>query len=467
MSLCITRCTAIVIIAACSMLSFASEPPASLEITIPDYEVTMREDNIAYVSIPGGEILHAEQGRPQVPYIVKTIDYPRGYRVQKIELVQKSGLKPARDLYLPIVSYGKPEQLSDVKQDWYPAEDFTWDTWENRDASTTVILKVYPFHYNPATTDIEFYTDFLFAVTYVKTDLSLSCASLDREVYVPGEAIEIEIDISCGEGQHDVVLSSTIKQYGSEEIQSTLPDKTLNDISGIHTTSLNWSTEGVSAGDFIISIVMKDAAGNLLDKEHVLCRLGVSNGEITNFEVTPQCYERGDTIDIVLDFKNAGSRMLDGTCIFKIKRGNEHIAERTHEFNGLKPGASIRFSDIWDTRQTHEGDPYYVIGYVLHNGTATPAQHIMISTNAFPEVHLTISPQTPKSKEQIMFDASQSQDTDGEIVECTWEFGDGARATGMEVTHQYMLPGDYMVFVTVTDHDGGSNSDSLLISIAE
>jgi hypothetical protein len=228
----ITHCTAIVVLAAGSMLLFAEEPQSSLEITIPEYEVTMRNGNVAYVSIPGGEVLLAEQGRPRVPYVVKTIDYPSGYRVQDIELVQKSGFKSATGLHLPVVAYGKPEQLPAVVPDWYPGVDFTWESWENQDASTTVVLKIYPFHYHPATTDIEFYTNFLFDITYVKTDLSITHVALNKEMYDPGDEVGAEIDIGCGDDGHDVVLSSVIRQHGTEKIVYTLPDEVLKGISG-------------------------------------------------------------------------------------------------------------------------------------------------------------------------------------------------------------------------------------------
>jgi len=91
----ITHCTALVFFVFGCILLRADEPQSSLEITIPEYEVTLRDGNIAYVSIPGGEVLLAEEGRPRVPYVVKTIDYPSGYRVQDIELSEKSGFKPA------------------------------------------------------------------------------------------------------------------------------------------------------------------------------------------------------------------------------------------------------------------------------------------------------------------------------------------------------------------------------------
>ena len=56
------------------------------------------------------------------------------------------------------------------------------------------------------------------------------------------------------------------------------------------------------------------------------------------------------------------------------------------------------------------------------------------------------------------FDASDSRDSDGTIVEYTWDFGDGGTATEASATtsHAYASAGSYDVVLTVTD-DGGAD----------
>jgi PKD repeat protein len=56
----------------------------------------------------------------------------------------------------------------------------------------------------------------------------------------------------------------------------------------------------------------------------------------------------------------------------------------------------------------------------------------------------------------MTFSASESSDPDGRIVSYTWNFGDGATASGIEVNHVYKLPGVYKVVLTVTDEAGSS-----------
>ena len=65
----------------------------------------------------------------------------------------------------------------------------------------------------------------------------------------------------------------------------------------------------------------------------------------------------------------------------------------------------------------------------------------------------------------IVFDGSLSFDEDGAIVSYVWEFGDGSTGTGMNPSHIYKIPGEYMVVLTVTDNTGKSCNKSMVVSI--
>jgi|GEM_PF-1875496 len=86
-------------------------------------------------------------------------------------------------------------------------------------------------------------------------------------------------------------------------------------------------------------------------------------------------------------------------------------------------------------------------------------------TNAAPSASFASDPTSPTVGESVTFDASGSSDPDGSIASYSWDFGDGATATGQTVTHSYGATGDYTVTLTVTDDAGATASTSSTITV--
>jgi len=63
------------------------------------------------------------------------------------------------------------------------------------------------------------------------------------------------------------------------------------------------------------------------------------------------------------------------------------------------------------------------------------------------------------------FNASSSNDPDGNIVSYSWDFGDGATGTGVTISHTFNSGGDYVVSLIVEDNDGNTNSSTSLLNI--
>ncbi|MFH1723999.1 MAG: PKD domain-containing protein [Elusimicrobiota bacterium] len=65
----------------------------------------------------------------------------------------------------------------------------------------------------------------------------------------------------------------------------------------------------------------------------------------------------------------------------------------------------------------------------------------------------------------VAFDASGSQEPDGEIVSYAWDFGDNSAGAGLTAEHAYEEPGTYTATLVVTDDAGAQAADSAIITV--
>ncbi len=72
-----------------------------------------------------------------------------------------------------------------------------------------------------------------------------------------------------------------------------------------------------------------------------------------------------------------------------------------------------------------------------------------------------------KVGDAVRFDATKSNDGDGNIVAYKWDFGDGKTSIDAEPLHQYTNAGVYTVKLTVTDDKGDTGEDVLYVTVKE
>jgi beta propeller repeat protein len=65
----------------------------------------------------------------------------------------------------------------------------------------------------------------------------------------------------------------------------------------------------------------------------------------------------------------------------------------------------------------------------------------------------------------VTFDAGGSSDSDGNIVEYRWDFGDGESGTGITTPHDFMTTGTYFVTLTVVDNEGATAQAQVAITV--
>jgi PKD repeat protein len=98
-------------------------------------------------------------------------------------------------------------------------------------------------------------------------------------------------------------------------------------------------------------------------------------------------------------------------------------------------------------------------------GSASTPILVAAEGNIPPEAVIAASPDNGLAPLEVTFDGSGSRDPDGEITSYTWNFTDGATATGPLVTHVFSGTGVYTVTLEVTDDRGVASLGSIDIAV--
>jgi hypothetical protein len=311
-----------------------NEQLSSIEISIPEYKVETKA-NFDYVSIPGGEILLAEEGRPRVPYFVKTINYPKEYRIQDVILKERTGLTTSTGLKLPVVIIGPPTDLLKMKEGWYPEEDYKWKVWVNRDGSSTLIIRVYPFFYNPDTTNVKFYRYYKFDINYILSTIAIAGLSVDKNIYQPKDTLAIDMWLNNSGETEDVIVNTIIKQSGTDEIIDGLALRSLKSFSGEAFYSTEWTIDDHKPGYYYVEVCLTDSSGNIYDKKTIDFNIQEQIKEIEKQLERPQHIEAGLTAEPInysgfcpttITFKGEISVTQPGEVQYKFIRSDGALA---------------------------------------------------------------------------------------------------------------------------------------------
>ena len=85
--------------------------------------------------------------------------------------------------------------------------------------------------------------------------------------------------------------------------------------------------------------------------------------------------------------------------------------------------------------------------------------------NNLPVASFTVNIETADINETLLFDGSESYDSDGVIVSYSWDFGDGTTGAETEVDHKYNVSGVYTVKLTIIDDDGAIGEATLSVTV--
>lgn len=359
-------------------------PPTMVHLTVPDYEVT-EAGGLDRVEIPGGSTVMAKD-QPVVPsYSTDPVPLAAGYRIQDVLLVERSGLSVTTGLELGVAGLepdaGRwPREVGAVEDDgWFPAETYDWSVRAGSSGADELLITVYPFIYNAATTEAAFYRSYDFEIVSTTSTVTLTEVSVGAAEYGEGETIEAHIEIINAGTAQDVVVDGSVRRYGTGELVDGLLLTTLHDLEGPASFAPAWESGEAAPGYYSVDVALRDTRGHLLDQRSETFRLGMVSGA-AELAAWPERFDVGQTVTVSLTFSNTGSLPITGTASVEIWRDGKGMVEgfEWHE-GGLPPGEQAAFVGGWDTTGEVGGD-YTVVGYVSYDSQATETEMVRVST---------------------------------------------------------------------------------------
>ncbi|NOZ30065.1 MAG: DNRLRE domain-containing protein [Chloroflexi bacterium] len=353
----------------------AAEPPTTVQVEVPDYEV-VTIGGFDYPHIPGGGLL-IEPNRPRVPYFAVQQSLAPGYRVQEVVQTWRSEPTPVPGLKIPggleEMDASRPAESSRSDgegEGWWPEEPFSWEVTKHPDGSRTLTIVVYPFLYNDSTQEGRFYKSYTFAITYTLSTVTVAALEAD-DAYAQGASVIAHLWVNNTGDRQDAIVSAVVREQDSKEMVDDLLLRRLGEVGTQAYFPLRWDSTGFAPGDYEIYVELRDFDGNLLDSEAVPFRLGLADAELTDLNVSPFAFHPGDDVAIAFTFRNTGTVPISGTVTLQAyNAAGDIVLDRIRDTNRLAPGASQPIQETWDTEGISPGR-YRLVVYALYEGVMT------------------------------------------------------------------------------------------------
>ena len=136
-------------------------------------------------------------------------------------------------------------------------------------------------------------------------------------------------------------------------------------------------------------------------------------------------------------------------------------------FAGGGPPVVTDFAEGWfatDMELGPGGDLYLVSPGNFLPGDGSLSRVVYTPENASPTAEVTASVTGGEAPLAVDFTGSASTDPDGDDLDYSWDFGDGASSTSADPSHTYTSEGSYAATLTVTDPGGLSDSETVTIT---
>ena len=271
-----------------------------------------------------------------------------------------------------------------------------------------------------------------------------------ENIEVDGDNIILDISFlskphAVADADDAVVTEGEILQfYGNEswDEDGVIVNYTWNFGDGKYNYTANPKHIFTENGEYNVTLTVRDNNG--LEDSYVL-NIFVNKPPIASVVISNISVMLGESIT----FDASDSYDLDGEIDFYYwnfddgRTSNQMIKEHTYSDSGIF-NVSLKLIDNLNDIST----TYYLIEVI----------------NSLPEVNFTINPETGNTLTMFEFN-DLSFDSDGDIEEWLWNFGDGNSSTEEKPYHYFSYPGYYNVTLTLKDDQNGFNSSTILIYV--
>jgi hypothetical protein len=199
-------------------------------------------------------------------------------------------------------------------------------------------------------------------------------------------------------------------------------------------------------GIYIVTLNLSDTAGNW----------NITSITVTVRDITPPIAEAGQDGSINEDdtFSFNGSASADNVDIIYY---NWSFGDGNYDFG----------TNITTTHTYPVGGSYTATLMITDFAGNSDEDSLTINVNNLVPIAEAGPNQTVNESEVVILDGSDTWDTPSDIptLNYIWYFGDGFVGAGSITTHTYNAPGEYIVTLIVTDDNGATVNDNLVIFV--
>ncbi|MBE0696558.1 MAG: hypothetical protein IH586_06515, partial [Anaerolineaceae bacterium] len=333
-----------------------------------------------------------ENDQPVVPIYTLTYAYPAGISIQNVSLGVRSNRSEFNNLLLPLASMeptASPRAAlhaaaADPVPAWTPAveQSFTWTVNNETDGTSTLVLTIYPFHYNAAARYADYYRHFEFQVRTIPTGTRIQAASTSADQYGLGETLTLDVDVENTGEPADRIISAAIFESGSGALAGGFPLTFLPALTGEGSSRLALSSPGLAAGGYTVRVELLDADGQIYDWREVPFKLGIHSGEISGLTPSKITFTPGDQVSFSGQVHNPGELLLDAQLVLEVSSvGGVSLVTQTQDLASILSGASEPFSFTWDSTGVDKGD-YRLTAYLMYDSQTSPLAQAEMNTGS-------------------------------------------------------------------------------------